>query len=101
MLCIPTDSKDQKIRVKESRIGAWASRQSQVLKDREELENQVQEVENRFKAEENIPVPEFWGGMRLVPDSVEFWQGRIGRLHDRLKYVKSENGEWKIERLSP
>jgi pyridoxamine 5'-phosphate oxidase len=88
-------------RVRGSRIGAWASRQSQVLKGREELEEQVKKIEEKFQTEENIPVPEFWGGMRLIPETVEFWQGRQSRLHDRLKYSKDKKGEWSIERLSP
>jgi pyridoxamine 5'-phosphate oxidase len=89
-------------RVRVSRIGAWASRQSEVLKDRKELEDRVEKIEKKFDGQE-IPVPEFWGGMRLVPESIEFWQGREGRLHDRLKYTKDENTEsgWKVERLSP
>jgi len=64
------------------------------------LEDQVEVVEKRWKGEEKIDVPDFWGGMRIVPESVEFWQGRESRLHDRFKYVR--DGEvWKVERLSP
>lgn len=88
-------------RIRGSRIGAWASKQSQVLKGREELEGWVQDVEKKFKGEEKIPVPEFWGGLRILPEMVEFWQGRESRLHDRFQYEKTEDGEWKIERLSP
>ncbi|KAH8809220.1 hypothetical protein F5884DRAFT_794840 [Xylogone sp. PMI_703] len=95
-------------RARGSRIGAWASRQSSVLKGREELEEQVAEVTKKFDGQENIPVPEFWGGLRIVPESVEFWQGRESRLHDRFLYTRvgTERGregdaEWKIERLSP
>jgi len=88
-------------RIRGSRIGAWASRQSQVLKEREELEGWVKDVEKKFEGEEMIPVPEFWGGLRVVPEMVEFWQGRESRLHDRFQYEKGEDGEWKIERLSP
>jgi pyridoxamine 5'-phosphate oxidase len=88
-------------RIRGSRIGAWASRQSQVLKDREELEGWVQDVEKKFEGEEKIPVPEFWGGLRVVPEMMELWQGRESRLHDRFRYEKTEDGEWKIERLSP
>ncbi|PQE06688.1 pyridoxamine 5 -phosphate oxidase protein [Rutstroemia sp. NJR-2017a BBW] len=58
-------------------------------------------VERRFEGEERIPVPEFWGGLRVKPERVEFWQGRESRLHDRFVYEKGEDGEWKIERLSP
>lgn len=87
-------------RIRGSRIGAWASPQSQVLKDREELEQRVKDVEKKFEGQEKIPVPPFWGGLRVVPDMVEFWQGRQSRLHDRIRYTKEE-GEWKIQRLSP
>lgn len=89
-------------RIRGSRIGAWASQQSSVLSGREELENQVKDVEKKFKGEEHIPVPEFWGGLRIVPEKVEFWQGRESRLHDRFVYVKEEGGEeWEVQRLSP
>jgi pyridoxamine 5'-phosphate oxidase len=87
-------------RLRGSRIGAWASQQSSVLEDRSILEKQVEHVEKTFANDNNIPVPSFWGGARLIPDTVEFWQGRESRLHDRFKYTK--NGQdWKIERLSP
>ncbi|KAK5173458.1 pyridoxamine-phosphate oxidase [Saxophila tyrrhenica] len=89
-------------RIRGSRLGAWASQQSQVLQDRSELENQVKDVEKRFENQESIPVPEFWGGLRVKPEMVEFWQGRPSRLHDRFKYtLVGDGGEWKIERLSP
>lgn len=93
-------------RIRGSRIGAWASEQSRVLQSREELERRVEEVEKRFPEaggdEGKIPVPDFWGGLRVLPERVEFWQGRPSRLHDRFEYVKSEGGEgWKTQRLSP
>lgn len=97
-------------RIRGSRIGAWASEQSKVLAGREELEKRVEDVEKRFDGKDEIPVPEFWGGLRVVPEVVEFWQGRESRLHDRFRYTKVESGdgeeegkegEWKIERLSP
>ncbi|RDL30650.1 putative pyridoxamine 5'-phosphate oxidase 1 [Venustampulla echinocandica] len=89
-------------RIMGSRIGAWASQQSQVLAGREELDARVKDVVARFEGEEKIPVPEFWGGLRIKPEMVEFWQGRESRLHDRFQYSKKEDGEgWKLERLSP
>jgi pyridoxamine 5'-phosphate oxidase len=88
-------------RIRGSRIGAWASQQSQVLRDRGELEQQVEDVEKKFEGQENIPVPDFWGGMRVKPEMVEFWQGRPSRLHDRFQYTKDGKGGWKVERLSP
>ncbi|KAH9831887.1 Pyridoxine 5'-phosphate oxidase C-terminal dimerization region [Teratosphaeria destructans] len=88
-------------RIRGSRIGAWASQQSSVLKGREELEQQVAEVEKRFEGRDEIPVPEFWGGLRVRPEMVEFWQGRESRLHDRFRYQREGDGEWKVERLSP
>lgn len=87
-------------RVRGSRIGAWASEQSKVLQGREELEKRVKDVEQRFEGKDELPVPEFWGGIRVVPDRVEFWQGRESRLHDRFVYVKEGEG-WRVERLSP
>lgn len=88
-------------------MGAWASEQSSVLREedggREVLDGRVREVEKRFEGVEDIPVPEFWGGLRVVPALVEFWQGRESRLHDRFRYVRDEasEGGWRIERLSP
>ncbi|KAF2143936.1 uncharacterized protein K452DRAFT_268439 [Aplosporella prunicola CBS 121167] len=87
-------------RIRGSRVGAWASAQSSVLASREELETRVAEVQRRFEGVDKIPVPPFWGGVRIVPDVVEFWQGRESRLHDRFRYTK-EGSEWRVERLSP
>ena len=82
-----------------SQIGAWASRQSDTLDDRSTLERHVSEVEERFK-DQDVPLPEFWGGYRVVPHRMEFWQGRLDRLHDRLVYRRLESG-WDVQRLYP
>ena len=90
-------------RIRGSKIGAWASPQSSILRDREELEERVQKIESRFENQDNIPVPDFWGGMRILPQAIEFWQGRQSRLHDRFLYQKEQivDGDWSIQRLSP
>ncbi|MCF2529457.1 pyridoxamine 5'-phosphate oxidase [Yinghuangia soli] len=83
-----------------SRIGAWASEQSSVIASREDLEKRYAELEARHPEGTEVPVPPFWGGFAVVPDTVEFWQGRENRLHDRLRY-RREGGLWAVERLSP
>jgi pyridoxamine 5'-phosphate oxidase len=83
----------------DSQLGAWASNQSEVLKNREELEERFSELEKQF-AGKTVPRPEHWGGYVLAHSSIEFWQGRPSRIHDRIKY-SLVNNEWKIERLSP
>jgi pyridoxamine 5'-phosphate oxidase len=86
-------------RPREAQVGAWASRQSHLLASREALEEEVRRVEERFDGVE-VPKPPHWGGYRVVADEVEFWQGRSGRLHDRLLY-RSEGGSWFRSRLYP
>ena len=81
-----------------SQLGAWASRQSQVIGDRGVLEGRLEEVTARFPDE--VPCPPFWGGYRVVPEEIEFWHHRDDRLHDRLRYRPTDAG-WVIERLSP
>jgi pyridoxamine 5'-phosphate oxidase len=84
-----------------SQIGAIASKQSSVMDAYKELREQVDTVEEQYKDLVVIPRPGFWGGYRVVPVAIEFWQGRPNRLHDRLKYNRKINGDWAIERLSP
>lgn len=83
-----------------SRLGAWASHQSQTIPNREVLEQRLQDLTSQYQDQE-IPKPDFWGGYRVVPSTIEFWQGRSSRLHDRLRYQRQADGSWKIERLSP
>lgn len=82
-----------------AQLGAWASQQSSVIATREALDARLAEVSARF-AGQDVPVPDFWGGLRLAPEAVEFWQGRPDRLHDRLRY-RLEGSAWVVERLAP
>ncbi len=82
-----------------SRIGAWASNQSAELESRETLEQRVREYREKFKGDD-VPLPPFWGGYRAMPHRIEFWQGRLDRLHDRLSYTR-EGDSWKVMRLYP
>ncbi|MGR3809070.1 pyridoxamine 5'-phosphate oxidase [Jiulongibacter sp. NS-SX5] len=83
-----------------SQIGAWVSNQSSIIEGREKLEQKNEYLIAKFADTEIIPKPPYWGGYRLIPRSIEFWQGRPSRLHDRLLFCKKEN-EWSIDRLSP
>ena len=82
-----------------SRIGAWASDQSSVLRGRDELERRFRETQERFSSGD-VPLPPFWGGYRVIPETIEFWQGRANRLHDRLRFTR-DGGGWTIDRLYP
>ncbi|MFJ9342777.1 pyridoxamine 5'-phosphate oxidase [Streptomyces sp. NPDC101733] len=85
-----------------SQLGAWASEQSSVIASRAELDRRYAELEARYPEGEQVPVPPEWGGLRVVPDAVEFWQGHENRLHDRLRYVLVDGGGgWRLERLCP
>ena len=88
-------------RPREARISAHASPQSEVVESRDVLERRRDEVAARFPDGVDVPRPEHWGGLRVVPEAVEFWQGRANRLHDRLRYRLEEDGAWVVERLAP
>ena len=87
-------------RPRESQIGAWASSQSQVISGRDVLEQRAKELEGLY-CDKEIDCPEYWGGYRLTPERIEFWKGRIGRLHDRILYQRDSAGIWTISRLAP
>ncbi|GAB3662569.1 pyridoxamine 5'-phosphate oxidase [Actinocorallia lasiicapitis] len=87
-----------------SQIGAWASVQSSVVDSRQELEKRFAEISGRWPESDTVPVPDFWGGYLVTPVTVEFWQGRTNRLHDRLRYRRGHGSDldsWTLERLSP
>ncbi|MGB5297394.1 MAG: pyridoxamine 5'-phosphate oxidase [Thiogranum sp.] len=83
-----------------SQIGAWASHQSQVIKSRAILDAMFDEIKHKFM-DGDVPLPSFWGGYRVTPETIEFWQARDSRLHDRFMYRQEETARWFIERLSP
>jgi len=83
-----------------SQLAAWASPQSAVIAGRSVLDEAMRTLEKKY-AGQKVPVPPYWGGYRVQPDTVEFWQGRHGRLHDRLRYRREQNGDWAIDRLAP
>ena len=83
-----------------SRLGAWASKQSEVIDARQILQSRLSQMTERFEGGE-IPLPPHWGGYRVKPDKIEFWQGRPNRLHDRFRYLRRTDGTWQIDRLAP
>ena len=87
-------------RPRDSQVGAWASPQSTIIANRNILEERVKEIEKRFKGQPVLPKPKQWGGFRVEPHWIEFWQGRQSRLHDRILYSRTDKG-WKINRLAP
>lgn len=84
-----------------ARLGAWASAQSTVVSDRQALDTALAQAAARFADAEHVPLPPHWGGVRIRPVSVEFWQGRPDRMHDRLRYRRAGDGQWLVERLAP
>jgi pyridoxamine 5'-phosphate oxidase len=84
-----------------SKLGALASPQSEVIADRSALDSERASLDARYPPGSDVPRPDHWGGLRVVPETVEFWQGRRDRLHDRLRYRRSGDGEWVVERLAP
>jgi pyridoxamine 5'-phosphate oxidase len=87
-------------RPRAAQIGAWVSRQSGAISSRKELDELAGQITAKY-ANTEVPLPDYWGGYRLTPQSIEFWQGRPDRLHDRLLYSLEPDGKWKIQRLSP
>ena len=88
-------------RPRASQLAAWASNQSDVLTSRSVLDASLEEVRKRFRDEDEVALPPFWGGYRVRPQTIEFWQGRADRTHDRFEYTRAAANSWRIERLSP
>ena len=86
-------------RPRASQLSAWVSHQSQVIPGRKVLDERAKQMGGRYP--DDVPLPPHWGGFRVTPETVEFWQGRPSRLHDRLRYLRKKGGGWKVERLSP
>jgi pyridoxamine 5'-phosphate oxidase len=99
---IPAEESDAyfEARPRGSQLGAWASRQSSVIANREILEKNFQELEQKYSGQ-RVPLPPHWGGYVVAPEKIELWQGRVNRLHDRFRYTKQADGSWVIERLAP
>ena len=100
---VPTDVADDyyNSRSYESRIGAWASKQSKELKDRDQLDNSIEEYKKKYADKNKVPRPNYWSGWNLSPSSIEFWLDGDNRIHERLKYTKNSKGEWIRSLLSP
>ncbi len=88
-------------RPSQSRIGAWSSPQSNVISSRDALEEMFEKYQKQYLDESAIPRPEHWGGYRVIPERIEFWQGRPNRLHDRLRFIRIDQGPWTLQRLAP
>ena len=85
----------------ESRIGAWASKQSSILKNREELYQEIENYKKKYSNKDNVPRPDYWSGWNLNPYEIEFWLNRENRIHQRLKYIKNQDGNWNKSLLNP
>jgi pyridoxamine 5'-phosphate oxidase len=84
-----------------SQLGAWVSRQSEVIDARRILDARLAEMTERFAGQEVVALPPHWGGYRVAPEIIEFWQGRANRLHDRFRYTRQKDGSWTLDRLAP
>jgi pyridoxamine 5'-phosphate oxidase len=100
--CVSVEESEEYFRSRPlgSQLGAWASRQSEVVGGRKILEDRLEALTHEYQSKP-IPLPPYWGGYRVAPETIEFWQGRPNRLHDRLRYTLQSNSQWLIERLSP